>query len=286
MDELPSPIEEPLVSVVIPSKEASATMAECLGSVSRQSYRNVEFIVIDDSTDGTDRIAIAYGAKLIRLGGGPSTKRNYGVEVARGKYVIFVDQDQVLSPRVVEECVRVAEQSSGRVGMIKIPEIFTGKTTVGTCAALWKMSGSSHVTEVPRFYLRSAVISAGLFDESTEPSEDVDLHMRAVERGVGEARCMSPICHIEPTSFRRLILKNVLLGVKRGRSRPLRLMIRQTRALSQLRSFVKNLLSELVTMRSRACCCPLVFLVQAEARLVGHGIALKESITSSLRRKD
>jgi glycosyltransferase involved in cell wall biosynthesis len=91
----------PVVSVVIPTLNAEAFLAEALESVLGQTYEPVEVIVVDGgSTDDTAAIARRYGARVIieRAGRQPGA-RNAGVRAARGSLVSFLDSDDLWSPR-------------------------------------------------------------------------------------------------------------------------------------------------------------------------------------------
>ena len=72
-------MKEPLVTVVIPTRNSEKTLGDCLDSVSRQSYRNVEIMVVDnDSSDGTREVAKRYTDMVFTMGPERSAQRNYG----------------------------------------------------------------------------------------------------------------------------------------------------------------------------------------------------------------
>src|SRR3972149_5358449 len=90
---------EPLVSVIIPTKDSENTIDLCLQSIKAQSYNNVELIVIDNySRDRTKDIARGYGAKVYLKGPERCAQVNFGVLKASGKYVYRVDSDFVREP--------------------------------------------------------------------------------------------------------------------------------------------------------------------------------------------
>lgn len=115
-------MEKPLVSLVIPAYNASEYLEDCIDSVSRQSYRPIEIIVIDDgSTDDTGAIAsrLARSDGRLRLisieNGGVSRARNIGIEVSRGEFVTFVDADDLLHPLAIEAMVDAALSEGAQV---------------------------------------------------------------------------------------------------------------------------------------------------------------------------
>jgi glycosyltransferase involved in cell wall biosynthesis len=91
-----------LVSVVIPAFNARPWIGECLESVATQQASAVEAIVVDDgSSDGTaDVVGRAFPlARLVRTAhAGASRARNVGTELARGRFIQYLDADDVLAP--------------------------------------------------------------------------------------------------------------------------------------------------------------------------------------------
>ncbi|HYG55797.1 MAG TPA: glycosyltransferase family 2 protein [Burkholderiales bacterium] len=96
----------PAVSVILPAYNAAATLGFAVQSVRRQTWRDWELIVVDDgSRDGTAELA----QELARLEGrlrlirqpnrGVSAARNAGIEAARGRYLAFLDADDLWLPR-------------------------------------------------------------------------------------------------------------------------------------------------------------------------------------------
>jgi glycosyltransferase involved in cell wall biosynthesis len=89
----------PVVSVIIPTHNRWPLVGEAIESVLKQSYRDFELIVIDDgSTDDTSRRVAEFGShlRLIRQPQkGVSAARNRGVAAARGRYLAFLDSDDL-----------------------------------------------------------------------------------------------------------------------------------------------------------------------------------------------
>lgn len=117
----PRPIDEagPLVSVVIAVRNAADTLGMALDSLRRQTWSNIEILVVDDaSTDGTvDVIADQARADdrvvLLRNAGvsGAYGARNTGIATACGAYVAFHDADDWAHPRRIERQVAAVEAS-------------------------------------------------------------------------------------------------------------------------------------------------------------------------------
>ncbi len=100
---------QPLVSIIIPAYNAADTISATLASVKKQSWNNLEVILVDDgSTDDLPSVLQPYATtiKLIRQqnSGAPSA-RNAGFDQSRGEYVIFLDADIVLEPTAIEKMI-------------------------------------------------------------------------------------------------------------------------------------------------------------------------------------
>lgn len=102
--------DEPiLVSVIIPIYNNRAYLTQCLESVICQSYRNIEIILIDDgSTDDSGSICEQYAIRDPRVcmyhieNSGVSAARNFGLDRAKGSYILFADGDDWIEPDTVE----------------------------------------------------------------------------------------------------------------------------------------------------------------------------------------
>lgn len=99
-----------LVSVIIPVYNAHDTIECCVKSVLSQSYHEIEVIVVDDgSTDDCCSLLSDIQDKRLRIfrkeNGGAASARNYGLNVATGKFVEFVDSDDLLEQQCIEKFV-------------------------------------------------------------------------------------------------------------------------------------------------------------------------------------
>ena len=92
-----------LISIIIPVYRVEKYLEECLNSVINQTYANLEIILIDDgSPDRCGQICDEYAKKDERIevihqeNQGVSNARNHGIEMAKGKYITFIDSDDYL----------------------------------------------------------------------------------------------------------------------------------------------------------------------------------------------
>jgi glycosyltransferase involved in cell wall biosynthesis len=101
---------KPLVSIVIPTRNSSHTIEECLWAIQKQSYQNIETIVVDSkSADDTSEIAMARGYKVISTDWKLLGARYLGCKAAVGDYILMLDSDQILLPDTVERSLGLFE---------------------------------------------------------------------------------------------------------------------------------------------------------------------------------
>ncbi|MEM1510240.1 MAG: glycosyltransferase family A protein [Thermofilaceae archaeon] len=204
----------PLVSIVIPTYN-SRFLQVCLNSIKKQSYKNIEVIIVDNySTDETPEIGVKFGARVIRSRCGRAKAKNLGLKEARGKYVMFIDSDMELSPRVVEECVTLAESDHQVAGVI-IPEKSVGRS-YWVLVRDFERSFYHHTPiESPRFFVRDLAIRAGGYDEDLVFFEEATLPLKLEELGFNvRARIKSVILHHEESfSLSKWILKKYHYGM-------------------------------------------------------------------------
>lgn len=101
-----------LVSVIIPVYNAASYVADCLESLSRQTYKEIEIIVIDDgSIDESGVICDEIAKRDNRISvfhlsnSGVARARNYGMDMAKGEYFVFADSDDIVADDFIERAV-------------------------------------------------------------------------------------------------------------------------------------------------------------------------------------
>src|SRR5262245_25174348 len=191
---------DPIVSVVIAAYNARCFLPETLASVFSQSYSSYEIIVVDDgSTDGTREMLQTYNEKVVcRLqeNRGPSAARNAAIEAAQGKYIAFLDADDLWFPQKLELQVDFMERNP-RIGLVfSDMEEFDRERTL--CRSLLgrtlfarhlpagqALADARQKLLIEDFIPTSTVVmrkecftATGLFDESLQFVEDRDLWLR------------------------------------------------------------------------------------------------------------
>ncbi len=175
---------DPVVSVIVTTKNEEQNIGACLASLLQQSMPPLEMIVVDKfSEDKTTTIAQEFGAKVFQLGPERSAQRNYGVEKAQGKYILYLDADMRLSPKVIEECVNRCEADAEVTG-VYIPEIIVGKGFWVKVRRFERSFYNGTVIDAVRFVPKTAFQKVGGFDLLFTGPEDWDFDKKI--RGLGK----------------------------------------------------------------------------------------------------
>lgn len=126
-----------LVSIVVPIYNTALYLEKCLDSIKDQTYNNIEVILINDgSTDESSEIAEKYVREDIRfrlihlVNGGVSRARNKGIEIASGKYITFIDSDDVIKSNHIEKLVKCMPKKEG-LCICNYIKVFSYKNEVG-----------------------------------------------------------------------------------------------------------------------------------------------------------
>lgn len=194
---------EPLVSVVIPTYNRPKYLKRCLDSVLMQSYKNIEIFVVDDNNPNTEarletemlmdeyreNDRVSYVKHEYNKNG--SAARNTGWRHAAGKYITYVDDDDVIASTKIQkqvECLEALDESWGAC--------YTGYTLLKPNGAQQKSSekrsGNCYVYALMRtmfmgsgsnlFLRKSVVDEIQGYDETFVRNQDIEFMVRALEK--------------------------------------------------------------------------------------------------------
>lgn len=111
-----------LVSIIVPIYNKEDSLRDCIKTIIQQTYHKIEIILINDgSVDNSETICIEFEKKDVRVtfinksNEGVSIARNTGIENSKGKYIMFVDPDDTLSPDIIEILIDKAERYSSDI---------------------------------------------------------------------------------------------------------------------------------------------------------------------------
>ena len=121
--------DNPQITVVIPMYNCSEYVSEVLSMFADQSFHNFEVIcVIDGATDNTEELVKKFCDKdsrfsyAVRENGGPGAARNTGLDMARGKYIIFSDADDEYSPEYLKKLYETAVKHDAQIVVSRFVE--------------------------------------------------------------------------------------------------------------------------------------------------------------------
>lgn len=195
-------IHQPLVSVIVPTYNSEVFLDACLASISRQRYKNIEVIVVDNnSTDQTKKIAKKYTKNIYNKGPERSAQVNYGVRIAKGKFIYKVDSDFVLDKDVISQCVDEANKGYEAIVVHNSPD-----TKVSWIAKIRKFEVDMYKYDIThssaRFVRKDIYQRVGGFDESITAGEDYDFQNKLNRIDTKTGFINAEALHLgEPTHF-------------------------------------------------------------------------------------
>jgi glycosyltransferase involved in cell wall biosynthesis len=186
----PSPITNPLVSVIIPTYNRGWIVRDAIDSVLGQTYADVELIVVDDgSTDRTPEILDSYGDRLRvtrQANQGVSAARNRGIGGSSGTLIALLDSDDIWLPKKLAVQVDFFKRNPAAL-VCQTEEIWIrnglrvnpGKRHRKHSGMIFEPSLELCLVSPSAVMVRRELFEeVGLFDESLPACEDYDLWLR------------------------------------------------------------------------------------------------------------
>jgi glycosyltransferase involved in cell wall biosynthesis len=189
----------PCVSVITPAYNIARYIAEAIASVMKQTFTDYEFILVNDGSPDTaelERTLVPYLDRIVYIkqeNQGAGAARNAGLRAARGKYVAFLDGDDLWEPNHLAEQVALIESGPGYDLVYADSEIF-GEThsDFATCMAANPSEGeptfesllASRCSVITSTVVarREPILEVGLFDTTLKNAQDFDLWLRLAKR--------------------------------------------------------------------------------------------------------
>ena len=198
-------MDRPRVSILLATFNRMHFIREMLDSVLVQTFKDWECLIIDDgSTDGTEEFVDFFVKKDSRFKyfnrpdshkKGLSGSRNYGLELARGDYIIFFDDDDIAHPQNLEICLNQLNYSSHffchykkksfsenlseleqlqtqkinhfKITFENVEDVITNKIPMASCTVMWKKECFNNIK----------------FDESLQYAEEWECYTRIIMEG-------------------------------------------------------------------------------------------------------
>lgn len=177
--------QNPLISIIIPLYNKKSTIERCIYSALTQSYPFIEILVVDDgSTDGSGAIVLSIQDNrlryLLKMNGGVSSARNYGICRAKGEWIIYIDADDYFLPNALEILLSLAKKYNVDIATGNFLTEFKGEKksylrrknegVIGNNFRSWFFQNACPRAGATLF--RANIIKENLFDESLCRYED------------------------------------------------------------------------------------------------------------------
>ncbi|MCB9138842.1 MAG: glycosyltransferase family 2 protein [Caldilineaceae bacterium] len=144
----------PQFSIILTTYNRATVLPRAISSVLQQTYRDYELLIIDDaSPDATHQVVAAFNDDRIRYirlpcNAGVSTARNQGIQESMGESLVFLDDDDALTPEFLEETHRALQEAPANVGFLWT----------------WK-----RVYDIPLGKANSSEVTYGVYDLRVQP---------------------------------------------------------------------------------------------------------------------
>lgn len=141
-----------LVSIVMPSYNTEAFIAQSIESVLAQTYENWELIIVDDcSKDNTDAVVAEFSDPRIRYlknerNSGAAVSRNRALREAKGTWIAFLDSDDLWHPEKLEKQIAFMEKNGYRFSYTNYTEMDESSQSLGV-----RVTGPKHITKAGMF---------------------------------------------------------------------------------------------------------------------------------------
>jgi teichuronic acid biosynthesis glycosyltransferase TuaG len=212
--------EKPVISIIVPCYNSAKTVTETLNSIQNQSFENYEIFVIDDVSSDSDELNEAltsFYEKIIFVknltNAGVSPTRNYCSTKSKGKYIAFLDADDIWHKTYLEEQISYLENNDFDMVYCE-SEIFGNTVNAGKSMMQYNparggqitrqmlIEGMCHILPSGTLIKRSIFLENNGFDSKVLRSEDFHLWMRLLFNNVkiGYLRKVLFKFRITPTS--------------------------------------------------------------------------------------
>lgn len=193
-------MENPLISIIIPAKNAQPAIKKCLDALLSLDYPAYEVIVINDGS-GDETGELLAGCRNIKVlttsGIGPAAARNLALKEAKGDFIAFTDADCLVDKKWLQELLRgfMDQKVAGAGGIQKAAadETRFGRNVQRFLEAFGFISGYMQTSRQMRrtkhnpscnvMYRKSVLLETGGFLEGLWPGEDVELDYRIRKKG-------------------------------------------------------------------------------------------------------
>lgn len=130
----------PIISVIVPVYKVELYLDRCVESILAQTYTALDIILVDDgSPDNSGAMCDEWARKDDRVrvihkeNGGLSDARNFGLNVATGEYIVFIDSDDVIHPDMFRVLLQAMQETDAQIATCEVTHTFEGDAPAYTC---------------------------------------------------------------------------------------------------------------------------------------------------------
>jgi glycosyltransferase involved in cell wall biosynthesis len=207
---------DPKVSIVMPAYNVAPYIGETLESIFAQTFTDYEIIIVNDGSPDTEDFERALEPFSGRVryfkqkNLGAAAARNVALRAARGEFIAFLDADDLWLPNYLEEQLKFITEhdcdlvcanamnfgDSVLAGRTYMEVLMPNAPATGWFTFLGLVSAEQSLNTPGVVARREPIFDVGLFDESLRNSQDFDLWLRLVHRGVRAAYHDRPLVRI------------------------------------------------------------------------------------------
>ena len=185
----------PLVSVIVPTCNRPAMLRECLRSIAQQTYGNIEIVIVNDGGESVREMvsSLELGREVQfidhEVTRGPASARNSGIKAAKGKYIAYLDDDDVYYPDHISVLVNFLENHRSFVVYSDAMKVLQYKSNGEYRTEVsehmhsidfdaGKLLVSNYIPVICVSHRKDCVENVGYFDEKLFTHEDWDFFIR------------------------------------------------------------------------------------------------------------
>lgn len=207
------------MSIIVPAYNAEKTVCAAVDSLLKQTYKNIEIIVVNDgSSDRTAEVLEPYGERIRVIhkeNGGVSSARNRGIQEATGEYLMFADADDLCREDMVDSVVKKMQLEQvdfviagfTKVRRAKNLECLFGSRVYRSkdeiCRDLETILGNGLNCPYSKLYIKRLIQEHHLkFDESLPLGEDMNFNLEYL-------LCVDSVAYLNKSIYEYLIFNSV-----------------------------------------------------------------------------
>lgn len=178
-------MSKPLVSIIIPTYNRPELLERACNTAFQQSYENIEIIVVDDNspTDYSDvlRVLEPLNIKYTKrsANGGGSAARNTGIEIAKGEFIAFLDDDDLWHEQKIEKQIATLSESvrASHCGYV-LNSSGSKRVEKKSLITLSDLCENNKLASTTGLLCSAEILKRTRFDESLNRAQDWDLYLR------------------------------------------------------------------------------------------------------------